>query len=139
MGAEDRALMAEPEFSTRALISALSKASEDIKARVYQRMDWAASSLVSVLHSKYPQGKTGNLRKGVTKRKASTFGFVVRSAAPHVHFIESGTKERFDNTRKNARRGRMKATPIFIPQAIRDRKSFLANAQAILDQPRELV
>jgi hypothetical protein len=131
--------MAETEFSTRALIVALSKASEDIKARVSQRADWAASSLVSVLQSRYPQGKTGNLRRGVTKRKAFTFGFIVRSAAPHVHFIEGGTKERFDNTRKNARRGRMKATPIFIPQAIRDRKSFLQNSQAILDQPRELV
>jgi hypothetical protein len=131
--------MAETEFSTRALVAALSKASEDIKARVSERADWAASSLVSVLQSRYPQGKTGNLRKGVSKRKASTFGFIVRSVAPHVHFIEGGTKERFDNTRKNARRGRVKATPIFIPQAIRDRKSFLVNAQAILDQPRELV
>jgi hypothetical protein len=131
--------MAETEFSTRALVNALDKASAEIKARVLDRMDWAATSLVSVLHAKYPQGKTGNLRKGVTKRKASTFGFIVRSVAPHVHFIESGTKERFDNTRKNARRGRMKATPIFIPQAIRDRKAFLRNAQAILDQQRELV
>jgi hypothetical protein len=131
--------MAETEFSTRALVAALSKASEDIKARVSERADWAASSLVSVLQSRYPQGKTGNLRRGVTKRKASTFGFIVRSVAPHVHFIEGGTKDRFDNTRKNARRGRVKATPIFIPQAIRDRKSFLRNAQAILDQPRELV
>jgi hypothetical protein len=131
--------MAETEFSTRALREALSRATEDIKSRVYQRMDWAASSLVSVLHAKYPQGKTGNLRKGVTKRKASTFGFIVRSAAKHVHFIEGGTQERFDNTRKNARRGRMKATPIFVPQAVRDRRSFLANAQAILDRSQELV
>jgi hypothetical protein len=131
--------MAETEFSTRALRDALSRASEDIKARVYERMDLAATSLVSVLHTRYPQGKTGNLRKGVTKRKASTFGFIVRSVAKHVHFIEQGTKDRFDNTRKNARRGRMKATPIFVPQAIRDRKSFLANAQAILDKPQELV
>jgi hypothetical protein len=131
--------MAETEFSTRALRDALSRVSEDIKTRVLQRMDWAAQSLVSVLHSRYPQGKTGNLRKGVTKRKASTFGFIARSAAPHVHFIEQGTEERFDNTRKNARRGRMKATRIFVPQAIRDRKSFLANAQAILDRHQELV
>jgi hypothetical protein len=102
-------------------------------------MDQAASSLVSVLHSKYPQGKTGNLRKGVVKRKASTFGFIVRSAAKHVHFIEEGTKERYDNTRKNARRGRVKATKIFVPAAVRERKSFLSDAQALLDRPQELV
>lgn len=130
--------MAEAEFSTRALVNALDKASPEIKARVLDRMDWAASSLVSVLHAKYPQGKTGNLRKGVTKRRASTFGFIVRSAAPHAHIIE-GTKNRFDNTRKNAVRGRMKDNKIFIPQAMRDRRSFLANAQAILDRPMELV
>src|SRR5687767_12640662 len=131
--------MAETDFSTRALRDALSRASEEIKARVLQRMDWAASTLVSVLHAKYPQGKTGNLRKGVTKRKASTFGFIVRSAAKHVHFIEDGTKERFDNTRKNARRGRVKANPIFVPAAVRERKSFLSDAQTLLDRPQELV
>lgn len=131
--------MAETEFSTRALVLALDKASADIKAGVLSRMDQAATSLVSILHAKYPLGKTGNLRKGVTKRKASTFGFVVRSTAPHVHFIEKGTKDRRDPTRKNARRGRVKPNPIFIPQAVRERKSFLSDAKAILDQPRELV
>jgi hypothetical protein len=131
--------MAETEFSTRALRGALSRVSETLKTRVLVRMDQAASTLVSVLHAKYPQGKTGNLRKGVTKRKASTFGFVVRSTAKHVHFIEDGTKERFDNTRKNARRGRVKATKIFVPNAVRERKAFLSDAQALLDRPQELV
>jgi hypothetical protein len=130
--------MAESEFSTRALISALDRASNEIKSRVFGRMDRAASTLVSVLHAKYPHGKTGNLRKGVTKRKASTFGFVVRSVAKHANIIE-GTKERFDNTRKNARRGRMKDNKIFVPAAVRERKSFLSDAQAILDRPQELV
>lgn len=131
--------MAETEFSTRALREALSRVSETLKARVLGRMDQAASTLVSVLHGKYPQGRTGNLRKGVTKRKASSFGFIVRSTAKHVHFIEGGTKERLDNTRKNARRGRMTAQKIFVPAAVRERKSFLSDAQAILDRPQELV
>jgi hypothetical protein len=131
--------MAETEFSTRALIQGLDKASAEIKARVLDRMDRAATSMVSILHAKYPKGKTGNLRKGVTKRRASTFGFVVRSTAPHVHFIEQGTRERRDPTRKNARRGRVTPNPIFVPQAVRERKSFLSDSQAILDQPRELV
>jgi hypothetical protein len=130
--------MAEAEFSTRALTSALDKASEAIKTRVLARMDQAATTMVSLLHAKYTR-KTGALIKGVTKRKASTFGFVVRSGAPHAHFPEQGTKERFDNTRKNARRGRVKPNPIFIPTAIRERKSFLSDAQALLDRPQELV
>lgn len=129
--------MAQAEFSTRALISALDKASAEIKARVLERMDRAASSMVALLHAKYPI-KTGSLRRGVTKRKASTFGFVVRSSAPHVHFLEKGTKERRDPTRRNARRGRVKPNPIFVPQAVRERRSFLADAQAILDRPKEL-
>lgn len=133
--------MAEAEFSTRALTAALDKSSENIKTRVYQRMDRAATGVVTFLHAKYPRGKTGNLLKGVTKRKASTFGFVVRSAAKHVHFVDSdkGTRERFDNTRQNARRGRVKPNPIFVPTAVRERKSFLSDAQAILDRPQELV
>jgi hypothetical protein len=130
--------MAETEFSTRALRDALSRVSETLKTRVLGRMDQAASTLVSVLHAKYPQGKTGNLRKGVSKRKASTFGFVVRSTAKHVHFIEDGTKERFDNTRKNARRGRVTARPIFVPSAVRERKSFLSDAQTLLNRNEEL-
>ena len=131
--------MAETEFSTRALRDALSRVSETLKSRVLQRMDRAASGLVSTVQGKYPQGKAGNLRKGVVKRKASTFGFIVRSTAKHVHFIEEGTKERFDNTRKNARRGRMTANRIFVPAAVRERRSFLSDAQALLDRHQELV
>lgn len=128
-------------FTTRELVAALDKASIDVKRRVLGRMDQAAGGLVSVLYAKYPRGKTGNLLKGVARRKATTFGFIVRSTAKHVHFVDSdkGTKERRDPTRKNAKRGRMKPNPIFVPAAVRERKSFLSDAQAILDQPRELV
>jgi hypothetical protein len=130
--------MAETDFSTRALREALSRVSETLKTRVLGRMDRAASSLVSVLHSNYPVRKNRSLPKGVTKRRASTFGFVVRSASPLSHIIE-GTKERFDNTRKNARRGRMKDHKIFVPAAVRERKSFLADTQAMLNRNEELV
>jgi hypothetical protein len=130
--------MADSEFSTRALIQGLDKASADIKARVLARMDRAATSHVAYLHAKYPN-KSGRLRKGVTKRRATTFGFIVRSSAPHVHFLEKGTAERRDPTRRNAPRGRVKPNPLFVRNAVRERKSLLSDAQAILDQPRELV
>jgi hypothetical protein len=130
--------MAETEFSTRALRDALSRVSETLKTRVHERMDRAASTLVSVLHAKYPVRRNRSLPRDVTKRKASTFGFVVRSASQLSSIIE-GTKERYDNTRKNARRGRMKENPIFVPAAVRERKSFLSDAQALLDRTQELV
>jgi hypothetical protein len=129
--------MAETEFSTRALRDALSRVSETLKTRVHERMDRAASTLVSVLNAKYPVRKNRSLPRGVTKRKASTFGFIVRSASPLSSIIE-GTKERYDNTRKNARRGRMKENSIFVPAAVRERKSFLSDAQAMLSRNEEL-
>jgi hypothetical protein len=129
--------MAE-EFSTQRLRDAIARATAEIKAKVLQRQDQAASSLFSVLQSRYPR-KTGALLRGVRKQKARTSGFIVRSTAPHVHFIERGTRNRFDNTRKNARRGRVKATPIFVPAAVAERRSYLRDLQTILDVRRELV
>lgn len=127
------------EFTARAFREALAKATAEIKAVVGARADRAATNLVSALQALYPQGKTGRLRRGVARRKASNgIGSFVRSGAPHVHFIEGGTKERFDSTRGNARRGHVTARPIFIHAAVRERKSFLSDAQAFLDQPREL-
>jgi hypothetical protein len=127
------------EFTARAFREALARATAEIKAVVGARGDRAATNLASALRVLYPQGKTGRLRQGVVVRKASSgIGSFVRSNAPHVHFIEGGTKDRFDSTRGNARRGRVTARPIFIPTAIRERKSFLNDAQTFLDQPREL-
>jgi hypothetical protein len=127
------------EFTARAFREALSRATAEIKAVVGVRADRAASNLTSALQALYPQGKTGRLRRGVVKRKASNgIGSFVRSNAPHVHFLEGGTKERFDSTRGNARRGRVTARPIFVPAAVRERKSFLSDVQAFLDRPREL-
>jgi hypothetical protein len=126
------------EFTARAFREALSRATAEIKAVVRARGDRAATNLVSALQALYPN-KTGRLRRGVTRRKSSSgTGSFVRSGAPHVHFIEGGTKERFDSTRRNARRGRVTAQRIFVPSAVRERKSFLGDAQAFLDQPREL-
>lgn len=130
--------MATEEFSTARLRAAIGKASEEIKAGVLQRQDRAASNLVSILQSKYPRGKTGNLIKGVRKQQASTSGFLVRSNARHVHFIESGTRDRFDNTRKNAKRGRVKATPIFVPAAARERAKYLGAVEQMLRVNKEL-
>lgn len=130
--------MAAGDFSTQRLRDAIGKASEEIKAAVLRRQDQAASNLAGALQSKYPR-KTGNLIKGVRKQKATTSGFVVRSTAPHVHFLEAGTRDRRDNTRKNARRGRVKATPIFVPLASRERKSYLSDVQRILTVNKELV
>lgn len=126
------------DFSTAALRQALERVSDETKAAVLKEMDRAATSLVSALQAGYPS-RTGALRRGVTKRTARSFGFFVRSAAPHVHFIEQGTRDRYDATRGNAYRGRMRAKPTFIPAAVLERRTFLRRAEDLLRRNRELV
>lgn len=55
----------------------------------------------------------------------------VRSKAPHAHLYERGTVERYLAS-NGARRGRMGATPVFIPQAIRARQTMHNQLVALL-------
>ncbi len=85
----------------------------------------------------YPEGKTGNLRAGlsVTPQAASRFGAValVKSASRHAHLFEFGTtqrRSRFGN------RGRMPKGPDserMIPIAIRRRRTM---TQLLIDLVR---
>jgi hypothetical protein len=73
----------------------------------------------------YPQGPTGNLRRGVTLDvDRNAFGTVatVKSHAQHAHLYEAGTKRR--TTRSGANRGVMPPAPEgnrMIPKVIRIR------------------
>jgi hypothetical protein len=73
----------------------------------------------------YPEGPTGNLRRGVVRESnRSKFGVaaIVRSRAPHAHLFEAGTKPR--RTAKGANRGAMPPAAEaqrFVPKAIRAR------------------
>ena len=81
------------------------------------------------IRTAYPEGPTGNLRRGVTvernKSKFSTRG-IVRSRAPHAHLFERGTGPR--RTDKGANRGWMPAadpSEQMIPIVIRRRRAMV--------------
>lgn len=86
----------------------------------------------------YPEGPTGNLKRGVSlERAASQFGAaaIVKARAKHAWIFENGTQNR--RTSKGANRGRMpKASPseAFIPKAIRARRRMVA---ALVDLVRK--
>lgn len=77
------------------------------------------------IQAAYPEGPTGNLKRGVTREiNRSRFGSaaIVRSRAKHAHLFEKGTAQR--RTKTGANRGAMPQAPEserFIPKAIRAR------------------
>jgi len=80
--------------------------------------------------------RTGNLRRGVTIRRATSrglFGRQVLSRAPHAHLYDNrrkGTKQRF--TKRGANRGRMPPKDIAVPVAIRHRRLMEDDLIALL-------
>jgi len=57
-----------------------------------------AEEAARAIRAGYPEGKTGNLRRGVTvESNSSKFGAsaIVRSRAKHAHLFEKGTKDRY--------------------------------------------
>jgi hypothetical protein len=132
--------MATP-FSAVAAMQALERASDGVKRQATGEAERAAYRLVGVLQTFYPvrdgRIKTGfppgELRRRVGVQAVPGIGYRVRSYAPHVHFYEGGTRERFDSTRQNARRGRAPAHNVFIPNAVRERASYLRRLQSVLD------
>ncbi|MGE0363368.1 MAG: HK97 gp10 family phage protein [Vicinamibacterales bacterium] len=56
-------------------------------------------------------------RGGRSSTGGSSLRWKVRSRAPHAHLYEEGTAERF-TAATGASRGRMPATPTFVPEAV---------------------
>lgn len=82
------------------------------------------------IRTAYPQGPTGNLRRGVTiernRSKLATHA-IVRSRAKHAHLFERGTGPR--RTASGANRGRMPTAPEsqqMIPIVVRRRRAMVA-------------
>jgi hypothetical protein len=77
----------------------------------------------------YPEGPTGNLRRGVTKehyQSRFTSSAIVRSRAKHAWLYERGTQSR--RTRTGASRGQMPQAPDpnrMIPIVVRKRKQMV--------------
>ena len=142
--------MATGDFSVAALAQAMDRATDEVKQDVARLIDVAASNTVNRLQTRYPQGPTGNLRTMVrvtSPRQFSTTSNgvalpakLVKASAPHVHLWQEGSRERFDATRGNARRGQMPAGGrVFQAVAADERRKMLEQAGRILTQRRELV
>jgi hypothetical protein len=106
---------------------ALRSLPEDLAREAGEIVESAAEQAKADVQRAYPEGPTGNLRRGVTRQREhhSRYGaaVTVRSRAQHSHIYEKGTQAR--STRRGANRGRMPAAPQerqMIPIVIRHRK-----------------
>jgi len=97
----------------------------------------AADGAAEEIRAAYPEGDTGNLRKGVrvgTARGQRDFSVarVVRSTAPHAHLFESGTQTR--QTTLGYNRGFMPGANIFVPVVTRRRRDMEEDLIAVVEQ-----
>jgi len=147
----------------------LDRASDAIKRELAPLPRQAAQAVVQFARAKYPVGPVhtgrtfskrtgwgelrriggGTLRNSVDlassgRYKVSPGGEnipsqAVRVLAPHVHFYEQGTAERYDPTRQFASRGAAPAHgPIFVTTIEIERARMEQQAQAILDRDVEI-
>lgn len=137
------------DFSVAELVQAMDRASDEVKRDVSRLIDSAAETMVSRLQRTYPQGPTGNLRGRIFVTQPRQFSTTstgtpvpvkrVRATAPHIHIWQEGTRERFDPTRANARRGKMpRGGRVFEAVAADERGRMLRAMQDVLDRHREI-
>lgn len=137
------------EFNLDEFVRALDRASDEIKREVGALPIAAADRFVGLLESRYPIGKKHNpevphMRDDIrvrTGRNSDPLVPAKRVLGPRLGYIwQDGTRERVDNTRKNARRGRMPAADpgFFERTAIQVRTDMLQRAQDILNRSREI-
>lgn len=105
-----------------ALIRGLDRLGDSVKVEAASIVRSTAHLMRATVRSKYPRG-TGVLQDRVIAEELTAAGggaslrWKVRSKAPHAHLYEEGTVERFLAS-NGARRGRMPATPTFVPEAV---------------------
>ena len=132
------------DFSVADLQRAMERATDDIKREMGGLIDSAAHSMLNRVQQRFPAGPTGNLRAmaritASAPSVGSISGKKVKATAPHIHMWQEGTRERFDATRGNARRGRMPAGGrVFETAAAETRANMLRRAQDMLNRNREL-
>jgi len=128
---------------------ALRQASAEVQDRIGALVVVTANRARDRVRQAFPVGPTGNLREMVFTSQPRTYYttatgqnvpvWQVRATAPHVFIWEEGTRERFDSTRGNARRGRSpRHGKVFEAIAAQERQLMLAQAQAILDRNIEI-
>ncbi len=86
----------------------------------------AARAAAAIIRAEAPRGPTGNLQRAIVtgvfktrpRKRRAAFVMVDRRIAPHLHWTEFGTAERFQNTKKGSSKkkksiGRVKPNPFF--------------------------
>lgn len=86
-----------------------------------------ANAAAGQLRSEYPEGPTGNLKRGVKADRVTQSGAGararVRSTARHAHLYEYGTQAR--HTSEGWNRGAMPPRPTFVPVVVRERRAMV--------------
>jgi len=141
--------MATEGFDLEAFARSLQRCSDDIKREVGALVPVTSNRAKERVQAAYPVGPTGNLRRMVRVGQPVRFRtngagdlipvLQVKAFAPHVWMWQEGTVERFDSTRKNARRGRSpRHGKVFEAISAQERAVMMNQAQAILDRPRKI-
>lgn len=109
-----------------ALINGLQRMGEHVQTEAAGIARSTAQIMAARVRPKYAR-RTGTLQDRVVVEEmargdggAAALRWRVRSRAPHSHLYERGTLERFVAS-TGARRGRMPARPVFVPEAVRAR------------------
>lgn len=119
------------------LKAALFNLPADLTAKAAGIVTESAEAAAAEIRAAYPEGDTGNLRRGVkvgTKgaRGAHTVRRVVRSTAPHATLFETGTQTR--QTALGYNRGFMPGANIFVPVVVRRRRAMQEDLVRIVEQ-----
>ena len=93
----------------------------------------AGTSMGRGLKAEFPEGPTGNLRRGVRVEQIGPYNWRVRSTARHTHLVEEGTGRRFTKG-TGAFRGVMPASHIFVPLAVRTRALMVSRLEAMVER-----
>jgi hypothetical protein len=106
------------------LRDALRKLPEDLATEASIIVSGWANRAQRDIQAGYPQGPTGNLKRGVrvthNAGRRVTATSIVKSTAPHAWIFENGTARRVTN--RGANRGRMPKPPVdekMLPKVIR--------------------
>jgi hypothetical protein len=100
-----------------------------------------SEGIASAMQHQWPQGKTGNLRRGIRSRlqaeSPDLFVYRARAGAPHSNLYNFGTKPR--RTKQGWNRGTMPAHPTWIQTAILFRRRFARAVMRILASPEPAI
>jgi hypothetical protein len=108
----------------------------DLASRAVAIVEGEADGAAAEIKAAYPEGDTGNLRRGVrvgtAKSGPHTVRRVVRSTAQHASIFETGTQTR--QTALGYNRGFMPGANIFVPVVVRRRRAMFEQLVTVVEE-----